>query len=165
MVWIYHLVNPSHPLEKHCQRLLNDLVRGRVKGIASSFVVHEVVDVTRRLLAEKRNREAPQADLEAMEERVEREMARLGVDIHDADVLALNQTGQSVVFDRAADISRASGASQGRHDRRWRTVGGADSIHVALAERSGASHYATCDEGFRKLVANVQPTILEDSYP
>lgn len=164
MIWIYHLVDPGHPLERVCERFLRDLENQKVKGLVSTFVLHEVVDVTKRLLAQKRNREPSQSDLDAIQERVEREMARLGVDIHDADSLAVDNTGQSVVFGRAGQLINQSGSFRGSHDGKWRTVNGADAIHVALAERAAASHYATFDEGFRRLTANLSSVLLGDVY-
>lgn len=166
MVWVYHLVDPGHPLDRFCERFLKDIERGNITGISTTFVIHEIVDVSKRLIAKRRGREPAISELQRLQERVEKSMSQLGIEIHDADALAANLAGQSEIFGRAGSIILNSGATLGR-DGNWRAVGGADAVHVGLAEKAGASHYATFDEGFRSLnatVSHVIPVMLAEVY-
>jgi predicted nucleic acid-binding protein len=99
-----------------------------------------------------------------VQEELEEELDRLGIEVHDADKLAREANAYPPLFDRAGQIVLHSGAVLGR-DGRWRSVGGADAIHVALAERSQTDYFATCDKGFRHLSANVLPAIMRGEYP
>ncbi len=171
MILIYHLIDPTHPEERHCRRFLKEIETGHLTGVVTTFVVHEAVDVAKRLMAKRYGRELSLLELQAVQEDIERELNRLGVEQHDADALAIAALGQAPVFERSGHIIFHSGSTRtsinttrGRQDV-WKSVGGADAVHISFAERAGASHYATCDSGFSKLSGNVTPAILRDQYP
>lgn len=164
MVWVYHLITPWHPEERHCQRFLRDVAGGRVTGVVSSFILAEIVGVANRLLAHQRGREPPLQDLVKLEERVEKELDRLGIEVRDSDGLAAPTNSLTPLFDRAGYVILHSKAVRGG-DGRWRSVGGADAVHISLAERAKADYFATCDQGFESLNANVTAVIMREEYP
>ena len=47
-------------------------------------------------------------------------------------------------------------------DKKWRRLGGAGSIILITAERSGANK--TNDDGFRKINSEVKPLLVKDNY-
>lgn len=159
-------MDPTHPQESHCQRFLADIQAGNITGVITTFVVTEYIDVVKRLLAKRLGREPNQPELDAAVAAIEHTVGQFGIEEHDADRIALAHAGPGGLFDHAAGIVIRSGSVQGRRDGKWRSVGGADALHVSLAERVGATHYATCDQGFSRLASTtVRSAIMEDEYP
>jgi hypothetical protein len=50
------------------------------------------------------------------------------------------------------------------NDSKWRTLGGADSIVLMLAERCNSDKIATNDDGFRLIASKVKPLLIKDVY-
>ncbi len=165
MLLVYHLANRTHPEERHCRQFFRQIENGNLTGVVSTFVIQEFIDVVKRLLAGRRGRVPLAEEMARLQERTEEQLNRLGIEVQDADGLA-----QAVVpnipplFDRAGNVILYSGATLGG-DGKWRSVGGADAVHVGLAERAFVDYYATCDEGFRQLRANILPAIMREVYP
>ena len=170
-VFVYHLVDPSHPQERFCSRFLQDIEDGNVTGVVTTFVINEFQAVTKGILARANGAEPSPGDLVGPMEDLEKLFNDLGVEERDADALAGDMTGRSVVFGDSirvindAGVARVAYWKRGRRVVDWRTIGGADALHAIYAERAGATHVATCDKAFRRLRGPVAPAVLEDMYP
>lgn len=91
---------------------------------------------------------------------MERELGRLGIEEHDADLLA----SSNPIFGRSHEILLDSGVVRIKL-KKWKPTNAGDAVHLSLAEKIGADYFATCDKGLKKSASSVRPMILEDEYP
>ncbi len=158
-------------MERHCSQFLQEVEDGRVIGIVSTFVSTEYQAVAKRLMASASGRAPTDAEMMGFMQDLQTLLADLGVEIHSADGAAVDSAGNSVLFGSADHVLRLAGveAVHRRRGRRrwidWKSVGGADGLHVAIAQRVGATHIATCDKAFRRLRGPITSLVLEDEYP
>ncbi len=162
-VFVYHLIYPKHREQKYCRRFLVEIEKGNLTGVINDYITSEVIGTANWLLAEANDREPTLQELQRVRERVEKEFDRLGLEIHDADKLA-TIPDLTPMFQRAGHVVLHSAAVRGTGGR-WKSVGGPDGIHTSLAERSNVDYFATCDQGFERLSANITPAILKREYP
>ncbi len=164
MVWVRALLEHSHQDHAQAALLLHDLEAGRLIGIATTFVIDEYVGVAQRLLAKANHREPTPSEVRRAETLLAQTLDSFGIELYDSDEISAELGGLSSIFKEGATIIRQARPTQGR-DGKWRSVGGADGLHIAFAERTAADFLATSDEGFRNMGSNVRPAILQDVYP
>ena len=119
-----------------------------------------------RILSKAQDGVPTVGDVDGMISDLDGMLDQFGFRVEKADVLTLDQTGHSTVFERASGIVRTSKPVRVRTPDGidWRVVGGSDAVHVSLAEKLGATHIATCDRGLKGLPAGVIPAVLPDVY-
>ncbi len=161
MTFVYQLVNVTYKLNPNAQRFFTDIEQQKFKGITSSFVKTEFLSVMKRLLAEQEKKLPDKSSIEFVWKKFNQFLNEMGIEEFDADDLA-NQDGR--IFVDSQRLVEDSTIVQGK-DGKWRTLNGADSLHVLLAERSNADKLMTNDEGFRTSKSAVQVIFLKDEYP
>lgn len=167
MVWVYHLAHRQHPEYAKCKMLLDQISRGEIAAVSSTFVIAEIVSAARKVITETRGTPLSVADLQNLRAAVLTEMGNYGVDIRDADSLAAQPSPQGGMFGRVSTLVQDCGGSftYVKGQRRWKGLGGADAIHLALAERSNADILATCDSDFKHSTSLVAPAVVREVYP
>ena len=86
----------------------------------------------------------------------------MGIELYNADVVA--DLTPLTVFYRAEQLISAAISIQG-WDGKWRTIGGADAIGLALAELVKADLFATCDQAFKGLSSStIKPLMVSEVY-
>jgi predicted nucleic acid-binding protein len=166
MVWVYHLAHQSHAEYVHCKALLDQVRRKEITAVSSTFVLTEIQSATRMVLSEKRRGPLTEAEVKQIREAAVREMETLGVDLQDADQIAASGGGLTPLFARAANlIETCGGHFVSRHRTpKWKGLGGADAIHLSLAERLNSDYLATCDSDFKDATSPVRASVLRETY-
>jgi len=161
MVIVYHLgSDTASRLFELNARFLSRVKRGEVEPVVSTFCLTEAAAVIVELLTKQRDRLPTQTERERIQTRIEQFVDAFGLEVLSADELVALPDGEVDLFARTKQIIDAAKPVQGSYDRKWRMVGGADAIHVALAERAKANILATFDEGFRTVQSPVSVEIL-----
>lgn len=163
-VWVYYLFQKTHREHRHCAAFFSQIQNGEIVGIATDFVVTEIIGVLKRVISEANGRQPTEAEMVAGRAKIMAAMQALGIEIFSADDLAGGVFLTPHVFDRAAEIVAASGTTKGG-DGYWRVAGGADALHVALSEGASSNFIVACDQGFKGVKANVTAVILREEYP
>jgi predicted nucleic acid-binding protein len=163
MVWVYHLIQPTHRLGPVCERLLKEVASGNLVGVSSTFVIQETTDVAKRIISIVNGKAVSIDETEAVREKILGALLKMGIEIHDADALACPNGVQSNLFKGTEAIIMKSHPVLGT-DGKWRTVNGADAVHLTLAERAKADYFATCDQGFRGQNTSVRTSIVWEDY-
>ena len=160
MILAYHLGSPSGAAVLN--RNLNFLTKisaRQVVGIVSTFTVAECISVLAKAHAERNGTAPTLVQLAQAKEKIEQFIRSMGIELEDSDALCFDPNGNVNVFARTVQLELTSPPALGR-DRKWRTFGGADVLHVIFAERSDADDFATFDEGFRNMNSQVVPVLL-----
>jgi len=162
-ILVYHLMGKPQKLAQQSGRLLLDIEKGRYTGTITTWTRTEFLGVVKTFLAQSNNRNPSTDEMLRAEKMLTDLISELGLELQDADVLA-SQAGQTRLFAESDKILRNSSAVQ-RTDGRWTAIGGADSIHCVLAQRSGAQELATFDEDFRGIsIQGVRTLIVRERY-
>jgi len=163
MIWIYYVITTGHGLAPYCEKLLKDIESGNITGVVSTFTLGEIVGVAKKVLAERQHRNPNTQEVEKIIQAVEKEIENLGIEVHDADILAEGEWQGSRLFERADELLLDSSSTLGS-DGKWRSLGGADALHLVFAERAVVDYLATCDQGFKGISSSVSPAIVWEEY-
>jgi len=163
MILAYHLsTDPGNLTFSRNERYLNKVIEKRLIGVVTTFSVAECVGVLAEAYA-KRDGVAPTTDqLEAARQRIERFIHAAGIEKQDSDALSYSIEGPVNVFSRALQIQLATRPTRGT-DGEWRTVGGADALHLVFAERADCDQFATFDQGFRNAPPPVTVVMVQEA--
>jgi len=161
MVIVYHLgTETPSPIFQLNMRFLQRLKAGEVEGVVTTFSLTEAASVIVELIAGQLDRVLTDAERARVHTRIQQFVDAFGLEVLSADELVALPDGEVDLFARTKQIVDRAKPVQGSRDRRWRMVGGADAVHVALAERANVSSLATFDEGFRTVESTVTIEIL-----
>jgi predicted nucleic acid-binding protein len=163
MILAYHLATTTgNATFSRNERYLNKVIEKKVIGVVTTFSVAECVGVFGEAYAE-RDGVAPTTDqLEAARQRIERFIRAAGIEKQDSDALSHSVEGPVNVFSRALQIELATRPTRGR-DGEWRTVGGADALHLVFAERADCEQFATFDQGFQNAPPPVKIVMVQEA--
>jgi len=162
MILVYHLGSADN--DWVVQRNIDFLQRiknNAIEGVVSTFTMTEAVSVIEEQLANQRRRVPAAAERQQVLARITQLVNSLGLEVVDSDELVAidEETG---LFARTQAVIDTTPPVQSPRDGKWTLLGGADAIHVALAERAHADKLATFDKSIRPVQSSVSIEILGD---
>lgn len=166
MIWVYHLAHQRHPEYPRCKQLLDQVLRKELTAVSSSFVLTEIVSATRKVLSELRGAPLSKQDVQNIRAAAISEMKRFQVDIQDADTVASQASPHGPMFARASNLidDCGGGLIMRKGVPVWKGLGGADAIHLSIAERLNSDILATCDADFKHTTSPVITAVLRETY-
>ncbi len=163
MILAYHLGTISGNVTfSRNERYLNKVIGRQIIGVVTSFSVAECVGVLAEAYAERDGAAPTTEQLEAARQRIERFTRAAGIEMQDSDALSHSTGGPVNIFSRALQIQLATRPTRGT-DGEWRTVGGADALHLVFAERADCEQFATFDQGFRNAPPPVRIVMVQEA--
>jgi hypothetical protein len=132
----------------------------QIIGITSSFTKTEYLAVMKELVAKKTGRIASQAETNDAMRIFDEFIINMGIEYFDSDDLIVGIDGFFSSCHIRVDFANPV---QG-NDRKWRGLGGADSIVLLMAESCSSEYIATNDDGFRQISSAVKPLLIKDEY-
>lgn len=159
-VFIKQLLNKEHKLHSKCRKFFYDIENKKFKGITSSFTRSEYLALVKEIIFKYAEASSTQKNIDIAMSVFDDFVDRMGIEYFNSDDL----TGFGFkLFSESHERIQSAIPSRGK-DSRWRTLGGADSIILVMAERSHANKIATNDDGFRKIDSKVKPLLVKDNY-
>ncbi len=137
-----------------------DVEDQKYKAVTTTFTLTEFRGAMKRILSEQQGRLASDQQIDQAIQTVESFIVKMGIELFKADDLV--KVGYSTLFgdcERIVEKSTAIKTAKG-----WRSIGGADGILTALADRCTAQFIATLDTGFKGLKWGLTPLVLWDAY-
>ena len=161
----YFLYSSHYPLTVKASNFFDDVEKGDYICRISSFTETEFLGVIKNLLCEKKNRPPTIDEVEAILREFNRFISEMGIELHDADALAIEKPIEpSTIFSLSEKILDSATPFLGKRDKKWHSLKGADALHVALAIRVKAESYATFDDDFRGVSSWITPIMLSEVY-
>lgn len=166
MVFVYLISRPTtDPLHTRSLKFFEEVENGTYEAVITTFTYAEYTAVMKETISRRSGKSPSAADMEKLRTEFEGFVEKEGIEVLDADDLS-TAFSRSEVFRWCREVVERTGTVKGR-DNRWRTIGGADAVHVVLANRAGAELYATFDEGFKaidELGWDLKPLIIQEVY-
>lgn len=169
MLFVYQLATSrTDRRNKLSSQFFKEVEGGSYEGVITTFTYAEYLAVMKETLSKRLGAQLSHTQIETLKNEFESFVDKQGIEVLDADDLS-SGVGRCEIFGWSSQVVERTGTVQGA-DRRWRTVGGADAIHVVLANRAGAELLATFDEGFKVVneLANLgwslKPLIIPEVY-
>jgi len=163
MLLAYHLGTGAREVTfSRNERYLNKVIEREVIGVVTSFSVAECVGVLAEAYAQRDGVAPTPEQIEAARQRIERFIRAAGIEKQDSDALSHSTEGPVNIFSRALQIQLATRPTRG-HDGEWRTVGGADALHLVFAERADCEQFVTFDQGFRNAPPPLRIVMVQES--
>lgn len=166
-VILAHIEGNKHQHHLNSLMFFNELEKGKITGIVTTLAVLELIDVTKRALALKRDHSPDPKELESLKEKVYDMFKKFGLTIIEFETCLSTSHTSVTPSDRLYEFMINWPAYLQRTYEsaiKWRTVGVLDAIHVCLAERLGADSIVTTDDGFKKVKSKVKHVILQETY-
>lgn len=163
MAFIYKLVNTRHRLFPKADALFSDIEQGKYAGVISTFEIAEFQSAVKTILSEAKQTQASQNDVEKEMSKLDEFLNEMGIMLYNADVVV--DHSPLIVFYRAEQLISSAQPIKGSWDQKWHTIGGADAVHLTLAETVRADSFATFDQGFKGVKGtSVKMLILSEVY-
>jgi predicted nucleic acid-binding protein len=163
MAFVYKLVNMKHRLFPKANAFFSDIEQAKYAGVISTFEIAEFQSAVKSLLSEAMDAEVSQNDVEKEMSRLNEFLNEMGIMLYDADVVL--DSRPLVAFYRGEQLIGAARPIKGVWDQKWHTIGGADALHLTIAEAVGAESFATFDQGFKGVSGtHVRMLILSEEY-
>jgi|SRR5208337_1286183 len=164
MAFVYKLVNTRHRYFSQANAFFRDIEQGKFVGVISTFELAEFQSAIKSILSKLKNTETPQGDVDKEMGRLNDFIGKMGIKLYNADVVL--DTHPLVAFFRAEQLIGAAKSIKGTWSPDWHTIGGADAIHLVIAETVGVESYATFDQGFKGINGtSIKMLILSEAYP
>ena len=144
------------------RRFLDKVIEKKIIGVVTTFSVAECVGALAVAYAQRDGVAPTVEQLEAARQRIERFIRAAAIEKQDSDALSYSVEGPVNLFTRALRIQLVVRPTRGT-DGRWRTVGGADAIHLVFAERADCDQFATFDQGFRNAPGPVRIVMVQEA--
>jgi hypothetical protein len=132
----------------------------KIVGITSSFTRTEYLAVVKELIAKRNRRVATNIEIDKAMTRFDQFMISMGIEYFDSDDII---TGRNGFFSSCYRHVQSANPVEGK-DKKWRGLGGADSIILLMAERCNSDLIATNDDGFSQVSSQVKPLLIKDEY-
>lgn len=150
MLFVYQLALRKTDMKNRLSSEFFRAVEGGVyEGVITTFTYAEYIAVMKETLSNRLGVRLSQGQLDSLRHEFESFVDKEGIEVLDADDLS-SGLGRCEIFRWSSQVVETTGTVEGA-DHKWRTIGGADTIHVVLANRAGAELLATFDEGFKVL--------------
>ncbi len=164
-IFVHHLYpTPGDPKEVEVVRrttmFFQDVENQKYRAVTTTFTLTEYKGAMKRVLSDQQARIATDQEVDQAIQTVESFIRNMGIELFKADDLI--KVGYSTLFadcDRIVEKSTPTLTTKG-----WKSIGGADGLLAALADRCAAQLVATLDSGFKGLKGGVSPLVLWDAY-
>jgi predicted nucleic acid-binding protein len=170
MLFVYHLGRPkSDTFHKLAVQFFLDIENGNYEGVITTFTQTEYIAVMKELLSQRIGAPLSLTQLNTLRSEFETFIDKEGIELLDSDDLSTS-VGHCEIFKWSSQVVDACRAVMGRHDYKWRTIGGADAIHAVFANRAGSDLLVTFDGGFKAISSlasagwKLRPLIIPDVY-
>ncbi len=162
MLFVYKLANPSHRLFRKSDAFFLDVAAKTYIGVTTTFIHAEYRSVVKTLISRSQGSSATQSAVDNDVATLDKFLKKMGIELYNADVVA--DSAPLTIFYRAEQLIAAANSVKGWNGK-WRTIGGADALGVALAELVKANLFATCDQAFKGLSGtSVKPLMVSEVY-
>jgi len=160
MVFVKFLLDKTHKYHIHCKKFFKDIESQKHIGVTSSFTRTEYLAVMKELVARTHGNIASQSEIQDAMNILDEFMNRMGIEYFDSDDLIV---GFKDFFSSCHRHVELTNPVEGI-DKKWRSLGGADSIVLLMAERCNSDYIATNDDGFKRISSRVMPMLLKEQH-
>lgn len=169
MLFVYQLaLHKTDTRNRISSVFFREVESGTYEGVITTFTYAEYMAVMKEILCERLRVKLSPTQINELKNQFESFVDKEGIEVLDADDLSTD-LGHCEIFRWSRQVIETTGTVEGK-DHKWRTIGGADALHVVLANRAGAELLATFDEGFKlidelaTLGLSLKPLIIPEVY-
>lgn len=166
MLFIYYFwYDPTFDVSQQSYSFFKDIEDGNFIGVISTFSIMEYIGVVKSLVSKKLGRKISIAETEALKESFLDFIRKMGILLYNSDDLTINSYSTSCsLFSDCENLIESADPTLGSVDRKWHSLKGADALHIILAIRSNATHFATFDDDFRGVKDAIKMVMVREEY-